>query len=505
MKRNFITLLAVIISASVLNGQNIADILRYSNTQVDGTARSAAMGNAFTALGGDLGAININPASSGVYKFTEISYTPSLMLSNTDANYLGNSVSGNKTMFGTSNIGIISTFDTGRKNRGLINWNMGLTYSKDNNYTNIIKAHGSTASSSWLSSLAAKTDGIYAPNMDINDNNDPYYNFGSGDWSSILAWNTSLLDTLPGTNSLYKAATENLRGQNIGIGGELNQRYKMVTIGNTANTTLNFGGNFSNKFFFGFNINIKSIWYKMKETYSESATNSNNFDSGFESFSRYYSYKTSGTGVSIAAGAIYLPTTWLRIGASITTPTWMYLHEEYEENIGSSFNDGYRQLLSSPLGSYNYDITSPFRFSVGLAATIGKFGAISVDYENVNYSSVSMKGDNDEKTTYGTGLRASRILRGGLEIIPVQSFALRAGYQYQSDPYKDGGYDTHIASAGIGFSSKSGFFADVTYQQLIKKYKDTFQLYNDIGTQVAPIGSIQSAWSKVLLTVGVRF
>ena len=46
------------------HSQSIYDALRFSNNDYEGTARGVAMGNAFTALGGDMGAITINPAQS---------------------------------------------------------------------------------------------------------------------------------------------------------------------------------------------------------------------------------------------------------------------------------------------------------------------------------------------------------------------------------------------------------------------------------------------------------
>ena len=71
-------------------GQNSYDALRFSQLDYEGTARSMALGNAFTALGGDLGAIAINPASSGVFINSEITYTPSLNGTIDKSTFLGN-------------------------------------------------------------------------------------------------------------------------------------------------------------------------------------------------------------------------------------------------------------------------------------------------------------------------------------------------------------------------------------------------------------------------------
>ena len=223
-----------ITSISLLRAQTqyASDALNFSKENYEGTARSVAMGNAFTALGGDVGALTINPASSGVFRYSEFTFTPSITTATSKTNYLGNSMSDNYTRLGIANFGYVGSFSTGRKNNGLINWNLGVVVNKQNNFTNTTSASGVTNKSSWLSSLADRTNGVTANKMDINSSNDPFYNLGSGLWNSILSWNTSLLDTLPGTNNQYIAATENLNGQNIFIGGDLRQRFTTETKGN---------------------------------------------------------------------------------------------------------------------------------------------------------------------------------------------------------------------------------------------------------------------------------
>ena len=66
MKRK-IFLLIGIVSFSILNAQNTVDALRYSTENIQGTARFNSLSGAFGALGGDLSAIDINPAGSSVF------------------------------------------------------------------------------------------------------------------------------------------------------------------------------------------------------------------------------------------------------------------------------------------------------------------------------------------------------------------------------------------------------------------------------------------------------
>ena len=62
-----IATLALTIVALCTNAQNINDAMRFSQTDLGGTARFKAMSGAFGALGGDLSAINVNPAGSSIF------------------------------------------------------------------------------------------------------------------------------------------------------------------------------------------------------------------------------------------------------------------------------------------------------------------------------------------------------------------------------------------------------------------------------------------------------
>ena len=187
MFRKIILSAALAFMGVSLMAQNVYDALRYSEQYSEGTARSVAMGNAFVALGGDMGAFSINPASSAVYRYGEIVFTPSVTVASSTADYLGSTQSASKVKPGIANVGFVTSVDTGREHTGLISWSAGLVFNKQNNYTYKQKIHGKTDQTSWLSSLAYNTDGIYAPSMDMGGKYNPFYDSAAG-WNSILAW-----------------------------------------------------------------------------------------------------------------------------------------------------------------------------------------------------------------------------------------------------------------------------------------------------------------------------
>jgi hypothetical protein len=357
--------------------------------------------------------------------------------------------------------------------------------------------------------------------MDINNFNDPYSNIESGHWSSVLGWNTSLLDTLPGTSDRYKAATENLNGNIISVGGQLYQNFTREVTGNVSETAFNVGMNIANTLFVGMNLGLQSIYYKYKEYYSEQAANSADFYSGFESFSHSYHLKTTGTGINVKVGAIFVPFKWLRLGASITTPTWMYLTDEWHETMSSSFSDGYAQYLKSPLGSFEYRLTTPFRWNAGLSLVYPGIGVFSVDYESVNYSQMRLRNRGGDDDYYGSftstnhyineDFRNSDIWRTGIEINVTDQLDLRGGYQFMSSGEKGYNEKFHTGSLGLGYHDASGFFVDLAYRQYMKKVSENFKLYgnvtdNDGNVEIeSPTGRNKNTKWQVLATFGFRF
>ena len=88
--------------AALASGQTVSDALTFSQNNYYGTARTLGMGNAVTAIGGDLGSISINPAGGSVSAFSQFefstgwntansisSYSPSYDSANQSANYSG--------------------------------------------------------------------------------------------------------------------------------------------------------------------------------------------------------------------------------------------------------------------------------------------------------------------------------------------------------------------------------------------------------------------------------
>ena len=219
----FTALLGSVLSAyAQITPQYYNNALLFSSQFYDGTARSVAMGNAMTALGGDLGALSYNPAASGVYRYTEITLTPSVYSSITNTSFLGNSVRADKSRLSLSNVGWVGSFETGRT-RGLLNFNFAITANQSNNFAYRSSGSGIQSSSSYLGSLAYGMTGIDANSLTMPEN-DPTLPFYRNPSSWVLGWNSGLVDTV--ANGLFRGATESIdKDGKFYIPGSLNQSY----------------------------------------------------------------------------------------------------------------------------------------------------------------------------------------------------------------------------------------------------------------------------------------
>jgi len=115
MKNNLYITLIALLSSSFALAQNSVDVLRYSQTNVGGTARSMAHGGAFGAVGADFSSLSINPAGIGLYKKSELSLTPTFYLSNVNSDLNGHSGFDHKNNFNMNNYGLVLVSGSAKK------------------------------------------------------------------------------------------------------------------------------------------------------------------------------------------------------------------------------------------------------------------------------------------------------------------------------------------------------------------------------------------------------
>lgn len=483
-----------------LFAQDPGDVLRLSQNYNNGTARFVSMGGAFGALGADFTTLSFNPAGLGVYRSSEFSFTPSLKIRSDNTNYLNTPFSDSRTRVLVDNIGFVTSFQTlNEEEKGLVRVNLGIGYNRINDFYSETTAIGANASSSIMDYFANKAFGTFHDDMTIKENYDPFLN-GNAPWDAILAWNNFLIDTIPENPSGYWAA--------LNDGDGVNQDQSLSMKGGIGEYAFSLAANISNKLYFGATMGLQDVYFKQTTYYSESAFNDNGPIPNGDLFNSliYNQFLTvQGFGLNLKVGAIYRPTSGLRLGLAAHTPTFYSLTDNYSASMKSDFFYG-KSTAETPLSIYKYNIETPFKLIGSIAYTFGTKGLLSFDYEHIDYSTMRFGkgGDGYGFTTENLAIkdefRSTFNVKAGGEVW-LDKIALRAGYTYYGSPYKSGAdyasSQTNVFSGGFGFRLDN-IYLDWAYQRIM--FSDKYSPYSS-----APIVDRDMVQNRFMLSVGFKF
>lgn len=496
MKRLYI-LTALILTGMTVTAQSANEVLLFSRQAPFGTARSAAMGGAFGALGGDLSSLNTNPAGIGVFRKSEVSFTPSLTFSNTESG----SRDANKNSFQAGNAGfVVSLYSPS------FDWksfNFGVTYTNMNNFNRKTNQFVGNSANSMTDAFAAMSQGISPDQLDVFSTALAYESFLTyandlNQYSSVLVTD----GTLERVNQ-YKTINED------GYQGEY---------------AFSFGTNYKDKLYLGMTVGLQSAYYKLHSRYTEIAEENAPSLLDFYDFDEYR--KISGVGVNLKFGAIYRPIPELRIGAAIHTPTWYnmdytaenLMYSQFTTETDPSIGREYQSYdYTSGSYSYSYNMKTPWRAILSVATVLKQKAIISLDYEYTDNTSAKLNTDDAYSSYDGVNsdikslFRTSHSLRAGAEYRFNSIFSLRAGYAYWNSPYKYAKEADKINTITAGFGLNFGqFYCDAAYIHKTSKNETVFYAV-DYATETS-YESIVSAPVKnkyisneARITLGVRF
>ncbi len=536
MKKTALTIAAGLM-ALCSYAQTAYDALLFSENEYEGTARTMAMGNAFTALGGDLGSIGLNPAGSAVAGYSQVTFTPGVTITGSKAQgvppsagsgdpYFQKQMRSSITNFNLPNVGATINFNTGRKT-GLKNFTLGFIANKTASYDEDMFAKGVNETTSFMGSMAYHAFGLLGADLGAND----AYDFMP--WKEVIGYKTGMISSIGQYDDEYVGASQTYYDNgDIVLSGPLEQSFGKQVSGGKYDFLLNAGANISDFLYIGVNLGIASLDYSYTEYFREAALDMYDFeiiyDTGdvtyFKDMTYKYEYSARGTGYYGKIGVILTPGFGLRIGAAIQTPTINRIEEKWGEEGGTTFsNNKYSGYEYSPYGESGYTMISPYRANLGVAYTLGQLGVVSADYEVCDYSTMKYQADaynrehfeevNEDIREF---FKASHALRLGLEVKPISGFALRAGYGLTTNPETSEdapSIKTQNLSFGLGYSSKKSFFADLAvrrtklaneYIMPYAEYVYDAEGYLIEGNEVPMILNQRSLW-KVALTLGWRF
>lgn len=487
MKKLMLFVAAICLSATVF-AQNDIDAFRFSQTNWSGTARFMGAGGAFSSIGGDFSALSVNPAAIGLYKKDEITFTPIVINAvNTTTVYNDESVEDSRVRYSLTNFGAVFSW---RMNRDLENpttkWRMmqfGVGYNRVNDFNNAFTATGMSGGSSMTNAFVNLSNGVDYNNLSHD---------------GLAAWNTWLIDTVPGDHSQYV---------NYLAGHNLRQNSYTRTRGGIDEMTFSLGANYDDQLFLGITLGVPFLDYRSDTEYEE--VDENDAVGGFNRFNTIEQLHTTGCGINAKLGLIYQPVSFFRLGVSIHTPTYFSnLKETYERKIESAFEDN--SYSDSYENISKYKLSTPMRVVGSVGFLIAKRAFVSAEYEFADYSSSKLfSSDNivyrynfrDENKAIEEKYRACHSVRVGGELTITQHFLIRLGYGFSSSPYKNG-INTGIAhniSGGIGFRGNV-FFCDFAY--VCHLANENYWFYEDMMLNPANISNVNH---KFAATFGVRF
>jgi long-subunit fatty acid transport protein len=495
MKKISLLIFAILSVFMGVTAQNADDALRYSQIFYGGTARFMSMGGAFTALGGDLSAISLNPAGTGVFRSSEISLTPQLVYNSTSSLWNNSASKDVSSVFNLSQIGIVSNILSTGKDKGLVNLNIAYSYNRTNNFTENITISGISNNSSMADYWVSRANGN--SKMEIPDD-------------AWAAYQTYLIDTLSGSNNSYGTVFSRYGDNSFSTYGQEIKRV-ITNVGYTGEHSFSIGANFSNKFYLGTTLGISSLRYTGHLEHFESDVANVIYD--FKSFTYTDHLEASGTGFSLKIGTIIKPVEFLRIGLALQSPTVYRITENYYDNISSHFDtqvDGidHYEYTNNP-SSYKYTLTTPLRANAGIALQIKKRAIISADYEFVDYSmsqfskAIDDQSFSSENSSIREMYKTASNIRLGAEL-RLSNIYLRGGYSYYGKAFKPSennkDLDYNSLSFGIGMRHQN-YYLDLAFTTLSSKR--LYYMYSDPGYLEST--TIKTTRDTFAVTFGYKF
>jgi len=486
MKKIFLILGTILITAGS-QAQNITDAYRYSSEGLNGTARFRAMSGAFGALGGDLSALQVNPASSAVILNSFGTITLSNRFNNNVVNYFGTNTSNDNSEINFNQAGGVLIFNTS-SNSPWRKFSLGVNYGTTNNYDDAFVARGTSQTSidQYFLNYAQGTP-LKLLQTREDETITKLYRFlgenqGYGTQQAFLGYQAFVIDH--GENT-----PENTDYKSFISPGSFDQNYRQVSTGLNGKFSFNFGTQYKDFLYLGANLNTHFLNYDRSTRFIETNQNSGSQTNEvrFEN-----NLSTTGDGFSFQLGAIAKISDLFRVGASYESPTWYNINEENTQYLETNNSASERAVVNPNIVNVypDYTLRTPGKLTGSLAVIFGNRGLISFDYSYKDYSATEFRPKNEpdfdfQNEIISDELQAASTFRVGGEY-RINNWSLRGGYRFEQSPYAN---ETTVGdltgySGGLGYDFGS-IKLDLAYTN--SSYEENPRLYEVGLTNTATI------------------
>ncbi len=468
--------------------QSYSEILQYSLTEVDGSARTVGVGGSLGALGADFGAITQNPAGLGRYRRSEFNITIGLDKTQTDATYGTNTLGTAKSYMQLPNLGMVIT--SRPKNIRWKTMNFAIGYNRQISYNRNFTFEGD-GQGSLIQKFVADANGYQADELD------PY---GAGLAASVSA----IYDD---NNDLNYESDFN------GVLDTFYHRQEVSNKGNMGELTVALAGNYEEKLSVGLAVGVALVDFQKEKSYYEEDKKESILY--FDKLRYDESVSTSGTGFNLKLGLIYKVNQTVRAGLAVHSPTWISLSDSYTNTMFYQYTDGNGTSSAEDTpedGLFDYKVKTPWRAVGSLGAIVGRKGFVNAEVEMVDYSVGTFNLTSDLKTEETRLLEKQLNQSIAKEFQQTVNFRVGGEYAYNNLRFRAGlgMYGSPIAgensfkkvySTGIGFR-EDGFFVDLAYR--LSQGEEGYSPFE--GDYLKPNGAVLDTRKSTLsLTLGVKF
>jgi hypothetical protein len=442
------------------------------------------IGGSQVALGADAGNLAGNPAGLGLYRRSEFTFTPGITFNNTESRITGSTSVDQRSNLNLSGFGVVFARRKSDGTEG--DWrsgSFGIGFTRQNNFQNKFNYNRQTSETeaTILESIAesANANGIGKTNFENIEG---------------LAYETYLINQ-DNKNEFYAIERK----------GRIRQSEDVLSTGAQNQWDFSYGANYRDKLYLGGGIGLSTLRYRQERVFKESETDAS---TAFTDLNLRDEFTTTGNGINARVGVIYRPNDILRFGASIQSPTFYSMNDQYltslQTNVGGKFYDE-----ATDPGDYSYNLTTPMRANGGLAVVLGKYGFISGDLEYVNYGKARLNDQTDSDVFRTTNNNISNIYKNVVNVkIGAEGrfdiFRVRAGFAHNGDPYANSTYDRKqtFITAGAGIK-QANYFVDVALVN--GKYNSFYSPYTFKSETEPPVVNTENRNNQVVFTVGLSF
>ncbi|MFN6945752.1 MAG: OmpP1/FadL family transporter [Cytophagaceae bacterium] len=489
------------ISYSGANGQQVHpdafgyyhEALKYSRTTFGGSARYMGLAGAATALGGDMGSVHVNPAGLGLYRRSEVSFSPGLNFANSRTNFLNTTTPDNRQNLNVGNFGVVFSdvkddIEPGAWRGG----SFGISFTRTNNFNNQFTAAGVNPRNSMTDYFAQISQGFHFD-------------------QDIFFPPEDLIDLAVLSNTLFPDVSGRFYTP-VNRGFPSRQEEIITERGGQFQWDISYGGNFNDQFYIGASMGITRIRNITERTFRETVLYDFDDPRDLIDLEVYDYFESRGTGVNFTLGTIYRPSDIIRFGLTLETPTWYAVTDQYLYYARSRFEETqYNFEGETPLSSYRYNLNTPLRLTGGAAFFLGRSGFISADIAYVDYSAATvrepgatinqLRGDN---LTIQSLYRPTINVNLGAEQ-RFDIYRLRVGFATLGNPYRPDASDirhtVYNFTLGAGIRMPDYY---VDFALINTRFNSSYAPYSLAdGTQ--PVATIRNSNTNAMISFGLFF